>query len=467
MKKSIKWTAVVSAAAVMTAMVPVLTTPVLAQTAGWALENGSWRYYDSDGYVLTDSWKKSNDHWYYLDEDGSIARERQVDEYYVDKDGKRVTDAWVSVANEDYWDDNEDSEFYWYYYGSNGKMTVAKFKTIGDKTYYFDEDGHMLTGLQNIDGSNYYFGKATDGSMKKGWVELEADEEDDENDTVWAYFGSDGKRIENQVDKRINEAYYTFVDGKMVTGWYKLPQAAAENTDSSQDAAENAGSSQTAAVTETVTSENTAAKNDSAAGYQYYEKSGKRAAGWLNITGIPGLSNEDELYRFYFKSGVPYFAETGIQVFNIGSDRYAFNMKGEMQTGLKVVTLSDGTTANYYFDANGAMKTGKQTIFNEDLDMNQNWFFYTEGSQKGQGFHGIRSNVIYDHGLRLEADSDMRYAPVTFEGQSYLVNASGTIQKATASSKSSTRPELGAGFRDVRDSNDIVWTVDVNGIVQK
>ena len=112
------------------------------------------------------------------------------------------------------------------------------------------------------------------------------------------------------------------------------------------------------------------------------------------------------------------------------------------------------------------MRTGKQTIFNEEDGINQTWFFHNEGSQKGQGYHGIRDNVIYENGLRKQADSDLRYAPVQFEGKNYLVNASGTIQKATTSSKSNVREDLGAGFRDFKDSNEMVWTVDVNGIVQ-
>ncbi len=29
--------------------------------------------------------------------------------------------------------------------------------------------------------------------------------------------------IENEIDKKIDGAYYTFEDGKMQTGWYKLP----------------------------------------------------------------------------------------------------------------------------------------------------------------------------------------------------------------------------------------------------
>ncbi len=35
MKKQIKWTAVLSAAAIMTALTPMVSAPVMAQTTGW------------------------------------------------------------------------------------------------------------------------------------------------------------------------------------------------------------------------------------------------------------------------------------------------------------------------------------------------------------------------------------------------------------------------------------------------
>ena len=137
-----------------------------------------------------------------------------------------------------------------------------------------------------------------------------------------------------------------------------------------------------------------------------------------------------------------------------------------MQTGLHEVTLEDGSIANFYFGNDGIMKTGKQIITDEESGTSQTWFFHTEGAKKGQGYHGIRDNVLYGYGLRKEADSDLRYSPVAFQENRYLINGSGTIQKATASSKSSSRPELGTGYRDFKDSNENIWTVDVHGVIQ-
>ncbi len=449
MKKQIKWTAAFSTAAMITAFAPVFAAPVMAASQeGWIESDGTWMFYDSDGYALTDSWKKQDGNWYYLDEDGQLTFDSQIDEYYVGTDGKRVYNQWVKVANEDSWS-SEDPEFYWYYYGKDGKSLVSRFKTIDDKEYYFDADGRMVTGLVQIDQDTYYFGKDDDGVMKKGWIQMENEDDYGDGESYWCYFTSEGKMVENEIDKKISGSYYTFVDGKMQTGWFKMPaQADGENATASNADAEKKS------------------VQPSAAGYQFYDEDGKRASGWRTIEGISGLSEEGELYNFYFKNGQPHFAQTGIQVFNAGSDKYGFNTKGEMQTGLQSVTLEDGTTANFYFGTDGVMRTGKQSIFNEDDGVTQTWFFHTEGAQRGQGFHGIRDNAIYENGLRRQADSDSRYAAVQFEGKNYLVNASGTIQKASASSKSSSRPDLGKGFRDLKDANETIWTVDVNGNIQ-
>ena len=59
----------------------------------------------------------------------------------------------------------------------------------------------------------------------------------------------------------------------------------------------------------------------------------------------------------------------------------------------------------------------------------------------------------------------MRFEPVEFEGKRYLVNANGVVQTANSSSKSKASPDLGSGYKDFKDSNEIIWTVDTDGLV--
>lgn len=471
MKKPIAMMAVLSTAAMITAATPALfpaapAANAFAATTGWVDENGSWRYLDSDGYYVTDTWKKKDNDMYFLDEEGEIATEMMInDEYYVNEEGKRVTNQWVSFENEDDVDSPDAPENYWYYFGRDGRSVKNKWHKIENKWYYFNAEGRMLTGKQKIDGSTYYLGEENDGVRKTGWIALEEESNDPDESTFWYFFDNNGRMVENQVDRKIDGSYYTFVDGRMQTGWYKLPaeQLAAENAETASDTTADAAAAEDASAN----AAQTPAKEGTIHGYQYYLEDGKRASGWLEIEGAEGISEEGVLHRFYFRSGKPVAAETGIQTFSIDSKKYAFNTKGEMQTGKQVITLENGETANAYFGDDGIMKTGKQTIFNEDTNENETWYFHTDGEQKGQGFHGIRDNVIYYYGLRQAASPDVRFAPVEFDGASYLVNTSGTIQKASSFSKSAEKPELGDGFKDITDENGSTWTVNVNGVIQK
>lgn len=460
MNKHYKLLAVLSTAAAMSAATPALAlsipgsvSTVLAATAGWLTEDGELRYKDSEGYYLTDSWKKKDGEWYYLNEDGFISRSSMIDEYYVNEEGRRVMNQWVSEANEDEWD-SEAPDTYWYYYGKDGKSVVSKWQEIDGKNYYFNEDGHMQTGMLELDGATYYLGEEGDGIMKTGWIELENEDEDLDQDTVWHFFDNSGRMVMNQIDRKINGSYYTFQNGILQTGWFRLPE-----TDQTQEAA--------AADADAVSAETSSVAAPAIASYQYYEADGKRGNGWYQMEGAPEISEDGETFIFYIKNGRPYYAAKGVQVFTVDGKRFGFNERGELQTGLQSVITEDGQTANYYFGDDGIMKTGKQTIYDEDLGENQTWFFYTDGGNKGRGFHGVRDNNVYVQGLRLDADRDLRYAPAQLDGVSYLVGSNGAIQKASSSSKSAVKPELGNGFKDVKDSNDKTWTVDGNGIIQE
>lgn len=248
MKKQATFLAVLSTAVFTASM----AFPAYAKAAGWTEDNGNWYYYDSYGDPLTDTWKKSGNDWYYLNSDGIRAYSQQVDEYYVNDEGKRVTYQWVSIENEDYWNEDDAPEFLYYYYGKDGKALTSTWASINGSWYYFNEDSIMETGSIQVDGYNYYLGE--DGSRKTGWILLEEETDDPEDLEAWYYFDGNGRRVENEVDKKIDGAYYTFEDGKMQTGWYKLP--AADKNPSDQQT-ENSGSENTDAENpETATGSN-------------------------------------------------------------------------------------------------------------------------------------------------------------------------------------------------------------------
>lgn len=449
MRKESKFLAVLSTAAMMAVFAPNFTgapAAVFAQTNTWAEEDGNWVYYDSEGYKETDTWKKVNGIWYYLDSEGYLAFNEKVDDRYVGSDGAMVTNSWIGIANEEDWDVDDAPSQHWYYFDKNGRAITDRWYTINDKQYYFNEDGHMQTGLIEVDGHTYYCGSEDDGAMQYGWVFFEEDVNTPDYEDTWSYFDSNGRRIDNYIDKKIDGKYYTFMDGRMQTGWVKVGNTTVSNADG---------------TTTDVLLQN----------YQHYStEDGSRSESWLELEGINGIHTPDESYWFYFKNGKPLAAANHLEVFTVDSKKYCFNAKGELQTGLQNITLSDGTTANYYFGEEGeggAMKTGKQTIYDEVSGDSHTWFFYTDGSKKGQGLHGIYENAVYVQGKRQDANEDLRYEAVTLDDVLYLVNTKGVLQKASKSSKSSEKPELGSGYRDFKDSNNKVWVVDTEGkIVQ-
>ena len=218
MKKQTKIAAVLSAAAFM---MMVSGLPVYAASYGWVTEGDAKVYYDEDGYLTTDAWRKRGEDWFYLGEDGQIVKSKKIDEYYVDDEGKMVTNAWVELKNEEDPDSPETPDTFWYYFEKDGKSAVSKWVKFDSKWYYFDESGHMATGKTEIDGATYYLGTEKDGFMRTGWVRLEENSHAPGASESWYYFNSDGKMVTTQYDKKIDGSYYTFIDGKMQTGWLK------------------------------------------------------------------------------------------------------------------------------------------------------------------------------------------------------------------------------------------------------
>lgn len=457
MRNQTKYLAVLSAAAFMAVAAPATMAmdgahTALAAGSGWVQEDENWYFFDEDGYKETSTWKKKGSDWYYLDEEGNVAESQRIDEYYVSTDGRMVKNQWVSVDGEEEYDTPDSPDMSnWHYFGKDGKIVTSKWMSISGKTYYFDDEGQMMTGLVEIEGETYYLGDESDGARKTGWIQKDVMTQESDDEETWCYFDDNGKMVQYQLDRKINDSYYTFINGEMQTGWVNL-------TDSGFAKPETAASGSEA-------SETTASMKN----FRYYDKElgGKRAIGWYTIEGAPGMSDSDNEYTFYFKNGVAFHAaKPGLELFTINSKKYCFNEKGEMQTDLQTLVGDNGNEATFYFNDNGEMMTGKQTIYNEDLEENQTWYFQTKGSQKGEGYHGERDNQIYINGLLMKADPELRYEAVTLKEKQYLINTSGSIQKASSSATSSQKPELGKGFKDIKDTNDTVWTVDSSGIIQ-
>ena len=480
MRKQTKVVAVASAAALLA--IGGAMTSFAAQ--GWVEEDGSWYYYDKDGNKVEDQWKKSGDNWFWLDseEGGAMATDKLIEDddktYYVDANGVMVTNTWVKVVNEDQDDEDDPAEYHYYYMQSNGKAykgsgdKVSK-KTIDGKQYAFDEDGIMLYGWVDEDGTmvndedgwadaTYYFGSWEDGSMKTGWQKISVyDNTDDKEDDYdyWFNFKANGKKrvqLDNGSEDtdatwKNNGKYYHFdTRGVMVYEWYPT--------------------------------QNTTSNLHSASNWSYFnspEDGAKVVKGWFKVVGpnedtsfkeldsesfasVDGVKNEDA--RWYYNDG----REEGLvagKIKKIKGKYYGFRPDdgekgGAMLKGLCALEMDgenivkvydddmdaddlddflDGVdagnyTANtylYYFgnaddeDTDGAMKTGNVTV-NLDGETIQFKFRNNGGAEsRGRGVTGVeKGDYIYKFGKKIKADSEDKYILVYASGD---INSTGTV----------------------------------------
>ena len=497
MKKQTKLVAVLSTAALLA----IGASMTSFAATGWAEEDGTWVYYNRDGERATDSWKKSGNNWYYLDSDGEMAIDQLIEDgdnyYYVDINGVMASNQWVAIENEDAGEDDE-PEHYWYYFQANGKALTngdndkVSLKTINGKKYAFDDEGKMLYGwvddasaerLDNTDGdgfkdADYYFGGEDDGAMTTGWLQIDItyDEainddykytaaafNDDEDQTRWFYFKSNGKMIKSDEgdrtkDKTINGKKYAFDQyGAMVAEW-------SLDSDDEKEASDNVGhyaasTNQTvASVSEAWQGKGNYAQYSKAWKYFNSVEDGARVSkGWFKVVPAEYLNegkyDDDEDFWYYADgSGNLYAGEFK----TIKSKKYAFRNDGRMLTGLKFIledddndnltVYADDDTPNfdneedfldnavafyepggykcYYFGGgdDGAMRTNKTTV---EIDgENHNFYFEKSGSKKGAGVTGEKDDKLYQSGMLLKADSDDKYVVVD-KTTKYTTNAAG------------------------------------------
>lgn len=133
-------------------------------------------YYDQDGREVHGIREINGNTYYFSDEmqtDCYNADSKYI--YYFGKDGKAlekkpIQNGWIKVK--DAW-----------FYGKDGALVTGEMCQIGGKYYYFNYTGRMVTDDErHCDGNYRYFG--SDGVLQTGWVKL---------DGGYKYFTSDGR----------------------------------------------------------------------------------------------------------------------------------------------------------------------------------------------------------------------------------------------------------------------------------
>ena len=158
-------------------------------------------YFDASGYMVT-GWQNINDKYYFFNATGSMVKNAWVGNYYLGSDGIMLTNTFTPdgyyVNANGVWSISKwiQSGSQWWYRHYDGIYTTNDFEVIGNQTYYFDSNGYMVTGWQNINGK-YYFFNASGAMVTNTWVGN-------------YYLGSDGIMLTNTTTP---DGYHVGADG--------------------------------------------------------------------------------------------------------------------------------------------------------------------------------------------------------------------------------------------------------------
>lgn len=131
-------------------------------------EDGTRSYYDakSGEKFVGDFFTTGDNHWYFADENGNLATGSQVirgQKLYFAEDGLQAKGIFVTDAegNRHFYDPD------------SGDLATNKFIADGDNWYYFDENGQVVTGDQEINGQELHFDE--NGVQTKGGFATDAE----------------------------------------------------------------------------------------------------------------------------------------------------------------------------------------------------------------------------------------------------------------------------------------------------
>jgi glucan-binding YG repeat protein len=428
MRKQTKLVAVLSAAALLA----IGASMTSFAKAGWALDGDEWVWLDSNGDRVSNEWKKSADgNYYWLDDEGLIAENSVIDDddetYYVNEYGIRVKNAWISIDNEDDLEINgETPEELWFYFGANGRAIKNdnndsrewKKQNIewsqGTDTFFFNEDGHMVTGWVDYDGEVYYCGET--GNAHKGWWDLEVRDSLDDGtyeDIERFNFKDSGKMRraktgEASITWYSNGQYYAFDEnGVLQNEWYDTYIATGGK------------------VTDNMASNGVVIDSGYAGEYP------AAGTGWVYSLD----PTEDDYYWYYLvsfndgksvKRNVPFnkLAVDGLmRAKQVKGKTYLFDADGKMKDGLQTITAANTYVAGedwaggalsrkidpgiYYFRKDGATTKGQvitgKTAVTDDGETN---YYYFDSKRGGAALvNMVKAGIVYGtDGRRMDAD---------------------------------------------------------------
>ena len=179
---------------------------------GWYSEDGYWRYYGEEDYFLcTSEIIEDNGKQYYVDSYGNMVTNTTVVKdgvtYVANSTGvlsvKDMTDKteWVKSGED------------WYLY-VDGELVKENYYEYSGKTYYFDQEGRMETGIFEDKTGKRCMAEPSGAVITnptKGWNKSsEAD--------IWYYINKDSSIVTDEFKEIDGKLYYFEYDGVMKTG---------------------------------------------------------------------------------------------------------------------------------------------------------------------------------------------------------------------------------------------------------
>ena len=364
--------------------------------------NGKTYFFDADGQMLT-GWVQSSDGSY---EEASTDDIKNTTTYYCDEDGARVSKEWIwaYAPSVDLDDIGSDDEEHWYWIKSSGKPATGKNSSINGETYFFDNEGKMLTG---------WIATSTDG-----YVEIWENDDDEDGyfDIALNEYAAAGQTV-----------YFAKEDGHMKKDCWLNEYANVEFGADDSD-------------------------NDK---YWFYIKSNGEVY-------IPDMVNDEDIFegqRYDFDDAEENEWDDAINPSNclghndgfsgilkkIDGKTYCFDHNGQMVSDF--VVASDNNATVYYFGGwnDGARKDGSQTIA-DDNGVDHRFYFATDADEvdgyfNAVGVSGAKNGKLYDRGMLVTADEEkyeikevkVRYevnGEIVEEDAQFIVNKSGTIQSS-------------------------------------
>ncbi len=427
----------------------------------WVNSEDGWQYFDKEGEVVEEEWCYDGTTEYWVNEEGFLGADEWVSDeeysYYVKADGSKAKGEWQFVYGEDDEDADEES---WFYFDAKGRMAEKEKRTVNGKTYYFDEEGKMLTGwveyTEDADGNVVTCEPADENTgvgsvvycdengalVKSAWLHQfpwteDADDMYEGEDEQWYYAKSNGKLA---TGKQASIDGYTYFfnnnTGVMLEGWV----VGHENEDGDLVYTSSNGTKFTAEGADVAYF-----CTEDGAGYA-------KKNGWRELED----TTEDDDFWFHFdKLGRVFWAAADAQEYvqtvdfvdgedkdgnivinetrttveskKIDGVKYYFNQNGEMIDGFVAIN------GNLMYLDGGAAQTGKVELTDENE--NDYTFYFAEKTvdddnyEKYVAINGNKDGYCYKNGQLMKSEESGVYELVTVaEGVQFIVDYRGKIQ---------------------------------------